>query len=72
MLSDKAYNLLANTLAPRIANALQCSDAFVNLMHEEVPGLITSELGDMDEETLFELSLCVMDRIYLKTATVGS
>lgn len=69
MLSSKAYNLLAKTLAPRIANELQCSDKFVELMHDIVPGLIVDELGEMDDETLFELSLCVMDKIYLKTAS---
>ena len=60
--------MLANTLAPRIANELQSSEAFVDLMHEVIPDLITQELGEMDEETLFELALCTMDKIYLKTA----
>ena len=68
MLSTKAYQMLANTLAPRIANELQSSEAFVDLMHEVIPDLITQELGEMDDETLFELSMCVLDKIYLKTA----
>ena len=68
MLSNKAYQMLANTLAPRIANELQCSDKFVELLHDIIPDLITSELGEMDDEVLFELSLCVMDKMYLKTA----
>lgn len=68
MLSNKAYQMLANTLAPRIANELQSSEAFVDLMHEVIPDLITQELGEMDDEVLFELSLCVLDKIYLKTA----
>ena len=70
MLSDKAYKLLAKELAPKVANELQCSEQFVNLMHEMIPDLITRELGEMDEEVLFDLSLCVMDSLYLKTASL--
>ena len=62
--------MLANVLAPRIANELQCSEQFVNLMHEMIPDLITNELGELDEDTLFDLSLEVMDRIYFKTASL--
>ena len=67
MLSTKAYNMLAKSLAPRIANGLQMSDRFCELMHELVPELITEEIGECDEDTLFELSLCVMDKMYIKT-----
>ena len=68
MLSNKAYKMLADVLAPRLANELQSSERFVEFMHEVVPDLITAELGEMDDDTLFELSLCVMDKFYLKTA----
>ncbi len=68
MLSNKAYKMLADVLAPRLANELQSSDRFVEFMHEVVPDLITAELGEMDDDTLFELSLCVLDKFYLKTA----
>jgi hypothetical protein len=68
MLSNKAYKMLADVLAPRLANELQSSERFVEFMHEVVPDLITTELGEMDDDTLFELSLCVMDKFYLKTA----
>lgn len=68
MLSNKAYKMLADVLAPRIANELQCSEQFVQFMHEMIPSLIEKELGEMDEDALFELSMCVMDKFYLKTA----
>jgi len=70
MLSNKAYKMLADVLAPRLANELQSSERFVEFMHEMIPVLIEQELGEMDEEVLFELSLCVMDRMYIKTATL--
>ena len=66
MLSDKAYDLLAKSLAPRVANAIQCSDKYIELMLDLVPDLVTTELGEMDDEVLFELSLCVLDQMYLK------
>jgi hypothetical protein len=68
MLSNKAYKMLADVLAPRIANELQCSERFVEFMHEMIPVLIEQELGECDDEILFELSLAVMDKFYLKTA----
>jgi hypothetical protein len=37
-------------------------------MHEMIPALIEKELGECDDEILFELSLAVMDKFYLKTA----
>ena len=66
MLSNKTYDLLAQTLAPRVANAIQCSDKYIELMLDLVPDLVTIELGEMDDEVLFELSLCVLDQMYLK------
>lgn len=67
MLSSKAYNMLAKTLAPKVIDELFSSDKFITFLHEEVPAVIEAELGEMDEETLFELSLCVMDKIILTT-----
>jgi hypothetical protein len=68
MLSNKAYKMLADVLAPRLANELQSSEQFVQFMHEMIPALIEKELGECDDEILFELSLAVMDKFYLKTA----
>jgi hypothetical protein len=68
MLSDKAYDLLAKALAPRIANAIQCSDKYIELMLDLVPDLVTTELGEMDDLVLYELCLCVIDKMCLKVA----
>jgi hypothetical protein len=65
MLSDKTYNLLANTLAPKVIDELYSSDEFITFLHEQVPAVITKELGEVDEDVLFELSLVVMDKIIL-------
>ena len=66
MLSDKAYELLAKSLAPKVANAIQCSDKNIEVMLDLVPDLVTTELGEMDDEIFYELCMCVVDRIYLK------
>jgi len=66
MLSNKAYELLAKELAPNIAHEVQMTDKYIELMLDLVPDLITTELGEMDDEVLYELSLCVLDRMYLK------
>jgi hypothetical protein len=70
MLSNKAYKMLADVLAPRIANELQSSERFIEILHEVVPDLIVNEIGECDDEVLFELALTVMDRIYIKTQTL--
>ena len=67
MLSSKTYNMLANVLAPKVVEELYSSEEFIAFLHEEVPSLIDKELGEMDEDMLFELSLCVMDKIILTT-----
>ena len=66
MLSNKACQMLAQALTPKVIEALYSSDEFITFMHENVPAAIRAELGECDEDTLFDLSMCVMDRIILK------
>jgi len=68
VLSYKAYDLLAKSLVPKVANAIQCSDKYIELMLDLVPDLVTTELGEMDDLVLYELCLCVIDKMYLKVA----
>ena len=65
-LSIKALNLLADSLAPKIAEELYSSEAFMEFMHSQVPAIIDSEIGEMDDDLMFDLSLLVMERIILK------
>jgi hypothetical protein len=64
-LSTKALNLLADSLAPKIAEELYSSEAFMEFMHNQVPAIIDSEIGEMDDDLMFDLSLLVMERIIL-------
>ncbi len=68
MLSGKALNVLAEKIAPTVSEELFADPRIIELMHEIVPDIVTRELGEMDEDMLFELSLIVMDKIYCGVA----
>ena len=70
MLSTKAVNILATSIAEGVVDDLYASDEFINMLHETIPGLVTARLGECDEDLLFDLSLAVMDRITLKACKV--
>ena len=66
MLSNKTVNTLAQSLAAEVVGDLYASDAFIEFLHEAIPDLIKTRLGNVDEDLLFELSLATMDKIILK------
>ena len=39
----------------------------MEFMHNQVPAIIDSEIGEMDDDLMFDLSLLVMERIILTT-----
>jgi hypothetical protein len=65
-LSTKALNLLADSLAPKIAEELYSSEAFMEFMHNQVPAIIDAELGECGDDMMFDLALMCMERIILK------
>ena len=65
-LSNKAVNVLAKVVASDVADDILMSEEWVTLCHELVPALITEKLGEVEEDLLYELALCVMDRIVVK------
>ena len=69
MLSNSTVQKMAAALAPEVMDNIYSSDAFVTMMHEVIPDIITAKMGEIDDELLYELSLCVMDKIYLKCDT---
>ena len=66
MLSTKAVRILATTVAPKVVEKLFASEEFTDMLHETIPDLVVSELGELDEDLMIELSLAVMDCISLK------
>ena len=67
-LSAKATNILADALAKGAADYIFGDERWINLCHEIVPEYITAEVGEVDDDLLYDLALCVMDKIVLKSA----
>lgn len=65
-LSNKAYNLLADSLAPKVVDYLFLSEEWVEFLQQMIPQAIDAELGEMDEDVLYDLAMTVMDKIELK------
>jgi hypothetical protein len=64
-LSQKTCTLLANTLAPKIAEQIMQSESFIEYLHEVIPALVDTEVGEMDCDLHFDLSMMVMERLSL-------
>ena len=67
MLSDKAVKILADKIAPEVIEELAMSDAFIEFLHEQIPALIDEKLGECDDDLMFDLALCIMDKVRLTT-----
>jgi hypothetical protein len=66
MLSNTTIQKMSAALAPEVMDNIYCSEQWVTMMHDLVPDIITAKMGQLDDDLLYELSLCVMDKIYLK------
>jgi hypothetical protein len=64
-LSTKALNILADTLAPKIAEQIMQSESFIEYLHEVIPALVDTEVGEMDCDLHFDLSMMVLERLSL-------
>jgi len=65
MLSTKGLNLLADALAPKIAEQIMSSEEFIEVLMELIPGLVDAELGECDCDLHYDLSNLVLERITL-------
>lgn len=65
-LSNKTIHKLSQALAPEVAEKIFESERWVDLMHEMVPEIIQAEMGEIEEDLLLEISMVVMDKIWLK------
>ncbi len=64
-LSQKTTTLLANTLAPKIAEQIMQSETFIEYLHEVIPAFVDAEVGEMDCDLHFDLSMMVLERLAL-------
>ncbi len=67
-LSNKTVNQLADALTSEVVDYIFESDSWIQFMHDIVPDAVQDKLGDVDEDLKFELSMAIMDRIYIKSA----
>ena len=65
MLSTKSLNLLADRIAPMVADFIENDPRFVDMMHETVTDGVADALDETDEEMLFEISMMVFERLAL-------
>lgn len=63
-LSNKTINDLAKALVPEVIDYIHSDERYVDFLQEIIPDAVQDKLGDIDEELRFELSLCIMDRIF--------
>lgn len=69
-LSNETYNKLAEALVPEVVEYMFEDSRWVDFMHEMIPEAIKHNMGEIDPDVLYELSLCVMDKIAFKTGTL--
>jgi hypothetical protein len=69
MLSNQTIQKMSAALAPEVMDNIYCSEQWTTMLHDVIPDIITAKMGEIDDELLYELSLCVMDKIYLKCDT---
>ena len=63
-LSNKTVRDLAKVLSAEVIEFIHNDERYVDFLHEIIPDAVQDKLGDIDEDLKFELSLCVMDRIF--------
>jgi hypothetical protein len=67
-LSNKTVQNLSAALTPEVIDYIFQDERWVDFMHEIIPDAIGDKIGGIDEDLKFELSLCIMDKIILKSA----
>lgn len=66
MLSNETINKLADALKKEVIDYIYEDERWCEFLHEIVPDAIHDKLGQVDDAILFDLSMCIMDRIALK------
>ena len=65
-LSQKAVSQIANALKPEVIDYIYSSEKYAEFMQDMITTAISSKMGEMDEEVMFDLSMLVFDRIEFK------
>jgi hypothetical protein len=65
-LSNATFNKLADALRSEVVSYILQDERYVEFLMDMIPDAIQEKLGPMDDIVLYELSLCVMEKIELK------
>lgn len=63
-LSNQTFNKLASALAPEVIEYIHSDERYVLFLQDIIPNAVVDKMGPLDEEVLFELSMCIMDKIF--------
>jgi hypothetical protein len=65
MLSTKSLNLLADKIAPQVADFIQNDDRFFDLMCDVITDGVADVLEETDEVIISEIAILVSERLSL-------
>ena len=66
-LSEQTISKLSDALLPEVVNYIYEDDRWCDFLHEIIPDAVQEKLGNVDENLKFELSMCIMYRLILKS-----
>lgn len=66
MLSDSTISKLSDALKSEVIDYIYEDERWCEFLHEIIPDAIHKKLGPVDDAILFELAMCIIDRIELK------
>jgi hypothetical protein len=64
-LSNATFNKLADALKSEVVSYIVQDERYVEFLMDMIPDAIQEKLGPIDDIVLYELSLCVMEKIEL-------
>ena len=64
-LSTETFRKLSQALTPEVIDYIHKDERYVIFMQEIIPDALTKKMGQLEENLLFELSLSIMDSIFL-------
>jgi hypothetical protein len=67
-LSNQTISKLADALLHEVVAYIYEDQRWCDFVHEIIPDAVQDKLGDVDEDLKYELSMCIMDKIILKSA----
>lgn len=68
-LSNQSLNRIADAMVQEVVNDLIETDAWLEFLHTNIGGIIIDKLGQVDDDVLSELIMCVSYRIGLQAYT---